>query len=256
MLAKKANENEKDKTKKAETESLINLISACSYDKDGNEVPMEERMNKLKDMVPEDQFEDFKKKMEKTVEDNKDSKEFKDALEKAKKDISEKYIETYLTEAKEQAKKTLAEIAKQKEEQEKIDKEVKELEEKLKNADDDKKGEIEKQLKAKKEEQTNVQTTSIVGTALTAVGIKPKQEQEKEQEKESDEETDEEGNIVKDEEITDPETGKKIKVKTHTGPRGGKFYYPDGKPKTPENKVYVESKSYSDFSNHLKFIFG
>lgn len=44
---------------------------------------------------------------------------------------------------------------------------------------------------------------------------------------------------VKDEEITDPDTGEKIKVKTYTGPRGGKFYYPDGKPKTPENKVYV-----------------
>ena len=42
---------------------------------------------------------------------------------------------------------------------------------------------------------------------------------------------------VKEEEVTDPETGKKIKVKTYKGPRGGKFYYPDSKPKTPENKV-------------------
>ena len=45
---------------------------------------------------------------------------------------------------------------------------------------------------------------------------------------------------VKEEEIED-ENGNKIKVKTYTGPRGGKFYYPEGKPKTPENKVYVES---------------
>ena len=44
---------------------------------------------------------------------------------------------------------------------------------------------------------------------------------------------------VKKEEVTDPETGKKIEVTTYTGPRGGKFYYPDGKPKTPKNKVYV-----------------
>jgi hypothetical protein len=57
-----------------------------------------------------------------------------------------------------------------------------------------------------------------------------------------------EGNyIVKQEEVKDPKTGKKIKVKTYTGPRGGKFYYPDGKPKKPENKVYVES-----LSNYLK----
>ena len=48
---------------------------------------------------------------------------------------------------------------------------------------------------------------------------------------------------VKDEEVTDPKTGEKIKVKTYTGPRGGKFYYPDGKPKKPENKVYVECLS-------------
>ena len=44
---------------------------------------------------------------------------------------------------------------------------------------------------------------------------------------------------VKEEEVTDPKTGEKIKVTTYTGPRGGKFYYPDGKPKKPENKVYV-----------------
>lgn len=51
---------------------------------------------------------------------------------------------------------------------------------------------------------------------------------------------DKDGNVLKQEKVTDPETGKKIKVVTHTGPKGGKFYYPDGKPKTPENKVYVK----------------
>ena len=62
---------------------------------------------------------------------------------------------------------------------------------------------------------------------------------------------------VKDEEITDPETGEKIKVTTYTGPRGGKFYYPDGKPKKPENKVYVhesvkiELKRYNKLRRYL-----
>lgn len=51
---------------------------------------------------------------------------------------------------------------------------------------------------------------------------------------------DADGNIVKTEQVTDPKTGKKIKVATHTGPRGGKFYWPEGKPKTPKNKVYVK----------------
>ena len=56
--------------------------------------------------------------------------------------------------------------------------------------------------------------------------------------------------VVKDEEVTDPKTGEKIKVKTYTGPRGGKFYYPKGAPKKPENKVYVH-ESNVDIKQHL-----
>ena len=68
-----------------------------------------------------------------------------------------------------------------------------------------------------------------------------KQKQEKEKEKEEgDVKKDEDGNILKKEVVTDPETGKKKKVVTHTGPRGGKFYYPEGKPKNDEHKVYVQ----------------
>ena len=48
---------------------------------------------------------------------------------------------------------------------------------------------------------------------------------------------------VKDEEVTDPKTGKKIKVTTYTGPRGGKFYYPEGSPHDAKHKVYVECLS-------------
>ena len=54
---------------------------------------------------------------------------------------------------------------------------------------------------------------------------------------------DAEGNVLKRETVKDPETGKKKKVTTHTGPRGGKFYWPDGKPKTPENRVYITKES-------------
>ena len=50
---------------------------------------------------------------------------------------------------------------------------------------------------------------------------------------------DKDGNILKQEEVTG-EDGKKIKVTTHTGPRGGKFYWPDGAPKDAEHKVYVK----------------
>ena len=55
------------------------------------------------------------------------------------------------------------------------------------------------------------------------------------------------GEIEKKEEVTDKETGKKIKVITHTGPRGGKYYWPDGVSKTPENKVYVDESLLSSY---------
>lgn len=62
----------------------------------------------------------------------------------------------------------------------------------------------------------------------------------KNSEKDKDVKKDEDGNILKQEEVKDPKTGEKKKVITHTGPRGGKFYYPEGKPKTDEHKVYVQ----------------
>ena len=57
--------------------------------------------------------------------------------------------------------------------------------------------------------------------------------------KKEDVEKDEDGNVLKQEEITDKD-GKKKKVTTHTGPRGGKFYYPDGAPKDAKHKVYID----------------
>lgn len=51
---------------------------------------------------------------------------------------------------------------------------------------------------------------------------------------------DEEGNVLKSEKIEDPKTGKKVKVVTHTGPRGGKFYWPEGSPKDDKHRVYIQ----------------
>jgi predicted HTH transcriptional regulator len=61
---------------------------------------------------------------------------------------------------------------------------------------------------------------------------------------------DKDGNILKQEEVTG-EDGKKIKVTTHTGPRGGKFYWPDGAPKDNDHKVYVK-ESIQTLSEFLK----
>ena len=68
---------------------------------------------------------------------------------------------------------------------------------------------------------------------------KKKEKQEKDKEdSNSESEKDEEGNTLSQEEITDKD-GKKKKVTMHTGPRGGRFYYPDGAPKDEKHKVYV-----------------
>lgn len=64
-------------------------------------------------------------------------------------------------------------------------------------------------------------------------------------------ETNKDGYVEKEETIKDPKTGEKIKVKTYTGSRGGKFYYPEGKPKKPENRVYLESLTLSQFMYEL-----
>ena len=45
---------------------------------------------------------------------------------------------------------------------------------------------------------------------------------------------------IKDMEVEDPETGKKVMRKVHIGPQGGKYYWPDGAPHDAEHKVYVD----------------
>ena len=45
--------------------------------------------------------------------------------------------------------------------------------------------------------------------------------------------------VIKDMEVEDPETGKKVMRKVHIGPQGGKYYWPDGVPHDAEHKVYV-----------------
>lgn len=44
---------------------------------------------------------------------------------------------------------------------------------------------------------------------------------------------------IKDMEVEDPETGKKVMRKVHIGPHGGKYYWPDGSPHDAKHKVYV-----------------
>lgn len=306
MMAKKANENEKDEAKKSKNNSLIDIITASIYDENGNIIPLEKRAEKMKSIIGEG-WEDFKSKMEKKIKDDKNSDEFKKALENAKNDITDKDVESFMTEAKENAKKTHERIAKEKAEQEKLDKQIEEIENKLKETETEEdtkklKEELEKIKKEKDELSKKSLVNQIKETDDTAKSekeddtdksekeddtaksekeddtAKPKDYTDKEIENIQNElsdlnpETDkdkikekedllksiakakgknEDEFIPKEAEVTDPDTGKKIKRVIHTGPKGGRFYYPDGKPKTPEHKVYVQESKYSKLSDHL-----
>lgn len=324
LLSRKANQNEKDKNTKKKNDALIKLLTACSFDKDGNEIPLEERINKMKDSMTPEQFEAFKKDMSETYEKVKDDDKFKDAIKKAKENITPEQYDNLIEEAKKEAKSTLETLEKEREEIEKYEKQLNELDEKINGAKDPKDEEIKKlktELEELKKNPPQTMTSEATGVSVSNEP-KPKDEPkektkeekdaeikkiddkykedskalEKEYEEKIKKETDKDkkealeqewmkkekalraqmhkdkDNVddnddhdtekdetkngkyeVKDEEITDPETGEKIKVKTYTGPRGGKFYYPKGKPKKPENKVYVHEsiRRYTSLTSYL-----
>lgn len=303
-LAAKANESEKDPEKKKKNAAMIDIITASTYDEDGNPLSMNERLEKMKGLVGKDNWDDFQKDMD---EMNKgvDADKMKDELEKVSKGLTQDDVKQLQENQKKRAKSAGKRIAKENKEREDLEKELTEL-----KKDPETNKEKIKELQSKREDLINKSTlgTASPNTAKGAVErakkadeSTPKKETGKEentdpkpndnkgndnkptksqaeidaenkvrgeyetklkdQEKKQQEEKDNLNKTVddekkkgkytvKDEEITDPDTGKKIKIKTYTGPRGGKFYYPKGSPKKPENKVYVH-ESKLNINQHL-----
>lgn len=310
-MAAAANENETDEDKKKKNAAMIDIITASTYGDDGEPLSMDERLEKMKVLVGEDNWESFEADM-KEIKDGFDEKEVEKELQKAKKQLKPEYIKELQDNQKKRAKEAAERIAKENKEREDLEKEIEELK-KDPEANKDK----IKELENKREELINKSTMGVASPNTAKAAIerakkddkdgegepepkddkdgegepkKSKEEIEKEHKEKSDalekeynekienakdkeekdkledewmdkqakldaeknkavDEIEDEGKSEeekkskykeKEEEVTDPETGKKIKVTTYTGPRGGKFYYPDGKPKKPENKVYVE----------------
>ena len=136
MLAKESNKNEKDKNEKSKNDAMLKLLTACSFDKDGNEIPLEDRINKMKDTMSDEQFESFKKDMTSTYEKYKDDKDFKDSLEKAKSNIKPEDYDKMIDEAKKEAKTTLEQIDKEKKEIEEYSKKIQELDDQINGGDE------------------------------------------------------------------------------------------------------------------------
>lgn len=102
-IAAKANENEKDPEKKAKMDSMIDIMTASTYDENGNLLSMEDRRKKMKELVGEDNWTDFEKDlndMQKSVKEG----ELKDAIEEAKKNLTEDDIKGLIEDQKSRAK--------------------------------------------------------------------------------------------------------------------------------------------------------
>lgn len=186
----------------------LDTVIACTVDKDGNDIDpekMQDRLKELTNKTPEQWGEE--NKVKKLTDEQKEelSKKLHEKL-KAKSDAE---LDKTNQEIKERARQSAEKL------QAKIDKAEKEA---LDAADKN----DEEEFKKKNAEYEKL-----------------KDAQKKQKEKQS-AEKDEHGNIIRDEEVTDKD-GKKKKVKMHIGPRGGKFYYPDGAPKDQEHRVYVEN---------------
>lgn len=137
MTAQEANKKTKDSTEKEENQAMIDLLVACSYDKDGKALELDEIKEKMKGVVGDDKWEDFKTKVDGIYEEHKDSKEFKDALERVKKEVKPEDAEKFVEEAKEHAKTTMANIETAKNKQKEIDDKIEEIKGKIEEAGDD-----------------------------------------------------------------------------------------------------------------------
>lgn len=254
MLAKESNKNEKNKNEKSKNDAMLKLLTACSFDKDGNEIPLEDRINKMKDTMSDEQFESFKKDMTSTYEKYKDDKDFKDALEKAKSNIKAEDYDKMIDEAKKEAKSTLEQIAKEKKEIEEHNRKIQDLEDEI-NGADEKDKEI-RELKRQLEDLKQNPPSTIAGTATGVEVTKPSGEEgddkevedysnediEKMQDEISDLDPEKDKDKIKekeellksiakakgkseDEYLPKSETGSDGKQYQHkTGPRGGKYY--------------------------------
>ena len=81
-MAKKNNQEEKDKTAQKENDQYLKLLVACSFDEKGEEIPFDQRAEKMKDALPEGtDFEEFKSKMQEKYNAVKDDENFKKQLQ-------------------------------------------------------------------------------------------------------------------------------------------------------------------------------
>lgn len=258
-----ANKKEKDPEVQAKNQEAIDLLVKSSTDEDGNPIPADERLKKIEDQLPEGVSpEEWREGMQEQIKSNTDDetkskldemlgKVSQEDIESAKKENRRMALDTYIKDAED----AVESLGKKDDE---IQGQIKELEGK---DDEESKKKLDELKKESEEIQNQIKQTKKSSEHLQwlkkhETGEKPEGDDNKPETKEIDDETftlkddkwvNKDGETMEEEEITDPnDPNKKIKVKAYTGPRGGKYYWPGGKPKTPENKVYIQ-ESFVDY---------
>lgn len=228
--ARKSAKSEKDPAKRKKLLDSCDVIQSLTTSKDGKPLAIKDMKSRAKEIYDVD-FEDLSKELDIKKLSDKEEKEIENGLEKNIKAIPEKEREKIAENGIKTANTKSKEVQTQKDKISKLQKELEDA------TSDDEKEKIKKDL-----EET--QKNSFAGKLLLPA---PKSNDKKEPEKDNKEEY-----TKKRERITDPKTGEKIRVTTYTGPRGGKFYYPKGSPRTPDHKVYIESAIATWLENKIK----
>ena len=173
MIAKEANKKEEDENQKKKNDSMMKLLTACSFDKDGNEIPLEDRLDKMKDVLPPDtDIEAWKKEMEEGYNKIKDDPKFKKDLEEAAKSVKSADLDKYVEDAKKEAKQTLKEVEDKKKEIEEQKKELERIEQESKDAAGQKAKELNNQKESIKDKIAKITAGGVVG-GLMKIWKKP-----------------------------------------------------------------------------------
>ena len=241
-----------DPKERDRAEHDFDMYASMCYDEDGNVRDAKERDEYIKDNFDEEQINNLRDQ----VDSNSTYMSDKDFDKEFDREVTDEDFEKLVDEQKESAKRGAEETEKFNKKKEDLEKEIKDLEDKGDLTDEQK-----KDLEDKREELKKHNESFSTRLMLQAPKKDPKEEAQKELDqleqdhkdgkikddeynnKKEELEAKRDGETLSKEEVVDKETGKKKHVTIHTGPRGGRYYWPEGSPKDKDHKVYVESLS-------------
>lgn len=259
--ADRAIEGEKDKNLKAKLKQKMATLKASTTTEDGRLLFPTEWAKRYKEVSGTDPKDDLKDTASSVPKEDLDKAEkgVTDGVKKDTANMTSEQLEKQTRDAQTESQTTAKNLpairtASTPEQVEAVTKSVndevkvqQEYREKIEKAEtQEEKDKLQKELDEK--------TAEIKKKTEEAAKTEPKKDEESKKDEEG-EDGQPAGTTSKEEEIEieDPKTGekKKVKKKVYTGPQGGRYYFPDGKPKTPENKVYVKES----LTEHLINIF-